>query len=397
MRVASRLTLMAIVGGIACGDSSSPVVPQTMIGLPAGNGQSAPTGATLPIPLGVIVTGSDGRPFRGATVTWAVTPAGAASLAPATATTDSIGTASTTVTLGGQIGAVGIQASVPNVPPVNFTVTATDPCDYLASYTLGATVNGSLATTDCNFGGYYTDFYRLDLPSAQQGLAISMSSPTFDTWVDLYSFSSGAYLAFDDDISSGNTNSLLEAIVAPGSYVVAPNSFDAGVTGSYSLTVSTRPQTLAGCVLVWLTRGVTVSDNVMTNDCVDTSGAYFDVVALWLEAGSVLTVAERSTAVNALLELYDASLNLLAANDDSAATTTDAYLAYTIPATAPYVVFISTSVAGQTGAYTLAVSASTTLSQVSALPGLPRLQLAPRRAAKGEAWRVPLPRARRCC
>lgn len=349
--------------GLGCGgDSSSPVVPGALVPT-GGDGQMWPTGTTLPVPLGVAVTGSDGRPFPGATVTWTVT-AGAATFAPPSSTTDAAGAASTTVTLGGQIGPVTVQANVVGVTSATFNATALDPCTYLWAYTFGATVSGTLATTDCLFNGpYYTDFYRLDLPSGQQGLTIATSSTAFDTWVDLYPLS-GLIVAFSDNVDTVSNRAELHAIVAPGSYVLAPNSLRSQVTGPYAVSAVTRPQTLAGCELVWVTRGITVSDQVTASDCVDNTSNFFDIVAIFALQGSVLRIAQRSSALNAKLTVLDDTGATLASNDDSLpGTTTDAYIAFSVPQTGPYIVFIGSSAPNETGAYTFEVSAATTLAQ----------------------------------
>ena len=51
----------------------------------------------------------------------------------------------------------------------------------------------------------------------------------------------------------------------------------------------------------------------------------------------------------------------MAFNDDSAATTTNAYLVYQAPATGVYLLFVATTDSAATGAYTLSIAASTTL------------------------------------
>src|SRR3990172_10169835 len=99
MSSSSRLTLCAILAGailaLACGgESGGPVTPERLVAA-AGDTQSALTEATLPLPLRVRLTGSDGRAFAGATVTWTVT-AGTATLGAGSSVTDDTGSASTT-------------------------------------------------------------------------------------------------------------------------------------------------------------------------------------------------------------------------------------------------------------------------------------------------------------
>lgn len=353
-----RFCLLAFCFGLACGDSVAPTPPALLVA--DGDGQFAFLGGALPAPLTVRLTGSGGGPISGATVHWTVT-AGVATLGADSSATDASGLAATTVTVGNQPGSIAVRAEATGPPPVTFSASA---CSPPVAFTFPDTISDALATTDCSPGGYYTDFFSLDLTSGQQGVTISMTSTVLDAWIDLY-HDDGRRLGFHDDIVQVvNQNSLLEAIVAPGTYILAPRSFDQDTTGAYDISVVARPQTLANCDVVWVTRGVTVTDSVTSTDCVDSSGPFYaDVVEIHLAAGSVLTVAERSTAFDAFVSLYrlDVEAGLLffaAANSDSAATTNDAYLVYTASHTAPYFLFPSTETTGATGAYTLTIDAS---------------------------------------
>jgi len=327
-----------------------------------GNGQEFPTGTTLPVPLKVTVLGSSNQAFSGATVTWAVT-VGSATLGGTTSTSDARGAATMTVTLGANVGAVSIRASVPGVTPVTFAATAADPCQFLWPHTFGTSVAGTLAATDCNFGGYYADFYAFTVPS-QQSLSITMSSGTLATWIDLFRFGDGNYVGFAGD-TVVSTPAVLEAIVAQGSYVIAPNTYFDHKTGSYTLSTAVRPQTIANCSEVWVTRGITVTDAVTASDCSDSAAtpSFADVVGIFGVKGSVLTVAERSAAFNAYLSLFNFQGTEIAFNDDSAdaGITTNAYLVATLPDTNLYFLVIGTAGVGETGAYTLAISPSVTV------------------------------------
>ncbi|HEV8265626.1 MAG TPA: hypothetical protein VGQ06_11815 [Gemmatimonadales bacterium] len=393
MRVASRLTLLAIVGGsvlgIACGDSSSPVVPGSLA-IAEGNGQEFPTGTPLPVALKVTVLGSNNQALANAAVSWAVT-GGSATLGGTTSTSDALGAATMTVTLGGTIGPVSVRASMPGVTPVTFSATALDPCQYLWPHTFGTSVDRTIASTDCNIGGYYADLYEFTVAS-QQSLSITMSSGTLATWIDLFRLSDGHYLGANGD-SVVSTPAVLNAIVAPGDYVIAPNTYFTFRTGPYTLSTAARPQTIAGCSEVWVTRGITVTEAVATSDCTDSAGPFFaDVVLMFGAGGSVLTVAERSTAFDAYLTLFNGQGTEVAFNDDSAnaGTTTDAYLVATLPDTNLYFLVIGTAGVSETGAYTLTISSSTTLSGSVSAAAPP---VASDRSRQARAWRLPIWRA----
>ncbi len=396
-RVAAAALIGAALVGLGCGDSNAPGGGPTTLLRVAGDSQSGVVGAALPTPLRVRVMGSASQPSRNVTVSWTVTQ-GTATLGAPSSQTDTLGYASTTLTLGGVVERIAIQAAVASLQPVTFTATA---CGFPA-FTVPDTVAAAFRrATDCRLGGYYTDFYSLDLTSGQQGVTIAMSSDSLDSWLELYT-SAGSIIALHDDIDPGVIqNSLIHAIVAPGNYVIAPSSFDADTVGPYTLSVVSRSQSLTGCEDVWVTRGVTVTDSVTAADCVDGSGKFYaDGVAIVAFAGSVLTIAERSTAFDAQVGLYRdvndglGTLQFVAANDDSAGIGPDSYLVVTAPFTARYVVFAATADSFATGAYTLAISASATAAGAGAVaPAVPSVLSVTPFGRPGKLG--PLPRSRR--
>jgi hypothetical protein len=109
--------------------------------------------------------------------------------------------------------------------------------------------------------------------------------------------------------------------------------------------------------------------------------------------GTVLTISQRSTAINPFLTLFQldsAGLVGVASNDDSSATNTNAFIQYPVTATAIYVIVASTSAAAQTGAYTLDVSSSLTAS-APVFSTAPRRMTSPRflRQHKWRPRRIP--------
>jgi len=358
-RLAPAALAFAATVGLACKDSNAPrAIPQALTKV-AGDTQVALTGTPLPDSLTVRVLGATGSPFAGVVVTWTVT-SGSATLGAPSDITDAQGLAHTTASLGGTPGPVAVQAAVTSLTPVTFTATA---CDHPV-IALGDSVSGALDTTDCRLGGYYTDFFELAAPTGPQGLRFTMTS-SFDAYLELYKRPS-ALAAFNDDVDSTTTNSRVDAIVPADQYLIAPSSFLQFRVGAYNLTARTRPVELSGCTLVWSTRGIVIGDSVTTADCVDSTGGphYADIVALYLEAGSVLKVLHQSAAFDAALFLEDGAGVSVASNNDSAnvTTTTNAYLVYPVVLTGPYLLFVATHAASATGPYTLTISSSTTLS-----------------------------------
>ena len=385
-----RVFVLMVAFAVACGgDSSGPgvVTPNTLLRV-AGDNQAALTGAALPTPLRVRVNGSNSQPYVGATVTWTVLT-GTATLGTPSVVSDSQGYASTTVTLGATPGALAIQASVTGITPLSFAAKA---CDH-PLLTFNDTVPGALATTDCRLGGdFYTDFFDLNVPAGPQGLVLTMESAAFNTFLELY-LPSFDRQGFDDDIDNPtNKNSRLTAIVAPGDYLIAPSSYDLSTVGAYTLSVITQQPALAGCGIVWATRGVSIADSLTTGDCVDTTNGtfYADAVALDLMAGTVLKVSLHSAAFDAALFLHNGAGAQVLANNDSAGGTTDAYLAYPVPSTGPYLLFAGTNDSLATGAYTLTISSAITLNSPRREAGPQMLSMGAMRMPKGlpkRAWR----------
>jgi hypothetical protein len=361
MRVFSRLGPVVlgllVVLSVACSDSGAPAVTVNTLIKFSGDSQANLTGSVLAQPLRVHVTGTDSHPYPGATVTWSVI-GGSAVLGSPTAVTDTSGDATTTVTLGATPGAISIQAAVASVTPVTFGATA---CDH-PLLALNDTLPGGLQTTDCKFSGFYTDFYDVTV-AAPQSVEFTMRSALFDTWLELY-LRTGSFLGYDDDIDSSDTNSQLTAVLAAGDYLLAPSSYNGLTTGAYTMAALTKPVSIAGCNIVWITRGVDISDSVTTSDCVDsTSGKHYaDVVAMYLVAGTNLKVNHRSTAFDAALFLRNAAGISVATNNDSAnaGTTTNAFISFEVVTTGSYLLFVATNDTVATGAYTLSVDASTT-------------------------------------
>jgi hypothetical protein len=344
-----------LVWATACGgDGGTPPVVPASLAIAGGDAQLAPFGDTLPQPLAVIVTGSDNRPFSGATVAWTAAPAGAASFLSPTSTSGSDGRASTVVVLGSIAGAVSVTATVTGVTtPGTFGLQAVDPCDFLRPHTLGGTSTGVLATRDCPLGdGSYIDFYSTTNPVAQW-LLISMTSSAFDAFLFLND-PTGPLLAFSDDDNT-STNSAIRILVASGSYVIGANSFSPGQTGQYTISSAITSSNVTNCVDVWLSRGVQTNQQIEATDC-NRNGFFIDGYFLVLQAGQSVTITQSSTAVDAYLELLDLTGTVVAFDDDSGGGS-DARITYTSTVAAIYVVGAETFTIGETGAYTLSVSA----------------------------------------
>jgi len=110
----------------------------------------------------------------------------------------------------------------------------------VAVLSCGQTVDGTLATTDCQEpaqggGVFYDDFYQFTATAGQQ-VAVSLSSQKIDTYLILQDGSHNSIV--QDDDGGGGTNSRASFTVpTTGTYFIVASSAQKGVTGPYSLTL----------------------------------------------------------------------------------------------------------------------------------------------------------------
>lgn len=114
---------LALVTTTACRDGSTTPITAESVAVASGSGQTGTVGTALASPLAVKVTGSDGRGFAGAAVSWQV-GSGGGTASPASTTTNIEGNATTTFTLGPRTGDQTVTASVAGVGSVTFSARA---------------------------------------------------------------------------------------------------------------------------------------------------------------------------------------------------------------------------------------------------------------------------------
>lgn len=258
-----------------------------------------------------------------------------------------------------------------------------DACEQIATFKVDSTTTTRIESTDCNAGGFLTDLFSFTLTS-QTAVSVRMQSDSFDTYLELFR-QDREFVAVNDDSAVGAAaNSYIDAVLPAGTYLIAASTFIAGVRGPYSLTTALRTGGLTTCNPVWVRRGVTIADSITGTDCPQTGGFRADRALIAVAGGSTARMNQRSTALDAKLEIWNFSqATLLTANDDSSGTTNDAWIAYN-PGNdgALLVVAIGTSTAGETGAYTFEVSTATTAASAAAAPPARGKGLPPRAAPR---------------
>ena len=141
---------------------------------------------------------------------------------------------------------IPISSSAASNSPQNVTVTfsvqAASSCvsDNAPPISIGETVNGILTTSDCQMivdlpGNHYVDFYKLTVTTAAL-ITINLSS-SFDTYLILHDFTTGAFIEANDDVAPGDFNSQIISVLLPGTYLLTATSFEELTTGPYVLAI----------------------------------------------------------------------------------------------------------------------------------------------------------------
>jgi hypothetical protein len=302
----------------------------------------------------VLVLNQNGQPVAGAPVTFSV-QSGGGSVTGGSATTDASGIATVgSWTLGPTIGTNTLVAKTGNLTPVIFTADGSDPCATLQSHVLGSTSNGQLSQQDCRLSdGTLVDFYSVAIP-APGTYVFSQTASTFDTFLAFLN-PSGTLVGLNDDVGTDTTKSSVKVIVPAGTFVLAANSFNPNVTGSYALTSTASSASITGCEEVFASRGIATSQALESSDCA-LNGVFGDQYVIVLFAGQPVTVSMSSSAVDSYLEIHSASnATILAANDDVDPTTKNASFTFTPATNDFYIVVARTNTAGATGAYSLSI------------------------------------------
>jgi hypothetical protein len=125
-----------------------------------------------------------------------------------------------------------------------YSLSVLGPCHYsstLAVPAVGAaatTASGAIANSDCRFtDGTFADAYTFTL-TAVSTVTIDLKSPdaSMDAYMYLY-FANGKIIAFDDDGGAAGFDSQLVRTLSPGTYTIWANTYGAGATGNYTVSL----------------------------------------------------------------------------------------------------------------------------------------------------------------
>ena len=348
----AALTAVVLLAS-SCGDSSGPGDGAATITANSSTTLSAAPGTQVSELPSVVVRNQSGQPVAGVHVTFSV-ETGGGTVTGGNVTTDASGIATVGGwTLGPSAGSNTLVARAGSLS-VTFTADGADPCAVLATHVLGSTTNGALSPQDCHLtDGTFADFYSVTVPAAGTYI-FTQTAATFDTFIAMLT-SGGALIGVNDDVGTDTTKSSLKVIVPAGQFVVAANSYNANVTGNYTLTSAASTAQVTACEDVFVVRGITTAQSLQPSDCA-LNGVFGDQYVIVVLAGQSLTVSMDSGDVDSYLEIHSGGdLTILASNDNADGTTRNAKLVFTPTVSDFYVITARTQTAGSTGNYTLTI------------------------------------------
>ena len=380
LSVARKSVAAVVLACMACdggGNGVEPPVPTTLVATTS-TSLTAPASAIVTPAPSVLVTDENGDPMGSVTVSFVVT-SGGGSVTGGSVATDASGIATVgSWSLGPSAGLNTLSASAASLTPVVFTATGTTvvtpppppppppptPCEVRTVHAIGTTTAGSLASSDCELADgtfvTYVDFFSTTVGDARA--FFFRQSASFDTYLFLAT-PELEVIAENDDESPTSTNSTIKALLPAGPYVLGASSFDARISGDYSISSATAPTAVTGCERVFVVKKVNTNQSIEPADCLRSTPPaapiYADAYLIFLRAGQAVTVSMSSVQVDAFIELVQVDdlvqLNgpIVAQNDNRDGTTKDAELSYTATASTYYRIIARTGVTSQTGTYTL--------------------------------------------
>lgn len=220
-----------------------------------------------------------------------------------------------------------------------------------APITVGATVNGALASGDSTLrSGEFYDSYVFQGRSGQ-ALDIRLSSTAFDPYVMISGPNN--FTAYNDDDTAGGKNSrLLVTLPADGEYRVQATSYQSGESGAYRLALATASAGAAPPQGTPLVIGQTSRGALASGDEAGSNGAVQDRYRFQGRRGQRVAVDMRSGAFDTMVVLVAPS-GAREQNDDAAQGQTNSLLETSLSEDGEYTVIATSYASGGLGAYEL--------------------------------------------
>jgi hypothetical protein len=215
---------------------------------------------------------------------------------------------------------------------------------------------------------------------AGERLTITLTSMAFDAYVAIGRMEGGTFsrIASDDDGAGGTDAKLEYTLPSDGEYVIRANTLTANETGAFTLSVasaagSSRPSSTSTATSVstmtatpnrpgmrgTIAVGQTVNGSLSSSDPKADDNSYYQLWRFQGRAGQTVTIDLRSDAFDSYLgwgRMRNGAFDQ-AESDDDGGGGTNSRLVVTPTADGEYVIRANTLTAGESGAYTLSVTA----------------------------------------
>jgi serine protease Do len=199
----------------------------------------------------------------------------------------------------------------------------------------------------------FYDIYAFEGTAGQQ-VTIEMTSDEIDSYLILLN-ADGSELAQDDDSGGDKNAKITITLPTDGTYTFLANSYEAGQSGNYQLTLATAIPTLpsllpSGQTLIEESGILEETDAILPSD-----NSLYDEYKFEGVAGQSVTIRLESEDFNPYVALLDANGQLLAENDDVTPTDTNAVITITLPTAGQYRVVVNAYKPTGRGEYRLTV------------------------------------------
>ena len=286
----------------------------------AGDGQTAPAGTAVPVAPAVTVRDQFNNPVNGVEVTFSpATGSGSVTGNPPTTNLSGVATVGSW-TLGPAAGNHTLTASLTGTSSVftTFTATATssDPCVNPTAHTVGTSVNGTLASTDCNFTSAsvtrYMDLYQIVVPTGTtRQMSVNLNVGSFGPQLRHYIYPPSNANWFNTSSTPANIDNFL--VLGPGTYEIGATSDAATTTGSYTFLSTLNPAMPSHCGNFLVTKNITVTHTLSSTTCLYTQQGSSSITRgsrvylFYLPANQTATFRVAGSTIDWVIDAWDVS------------------------------------------------------------------------------------------
>ncbi len=199
----------------------------------------------------------------------------------------------------------------------------------------------------------YYDLYSFQGRAGQQ-IVIEMKSQELDSYLILLN-PDGSELAQDDDSGGGKNAKILVTLPTTGEYLLLANSYEAGESGNYRLTLrsmtgSRNPSSRSSGFILQQRGTLDQTSAVLPSD-----GSRYNEYNFEGQAGQAVTIRLESNDFDPYLALFSPDGQLVGENDDASQTDKNSLLNVTLPITGDYRVVVNAYDSTGQGQYLLTV------------------------------------------